>query len=784
MATSPQGIMALPPEGEQAAPQISVDDSYDAIRGGLSDASPQLSSQVQEELNKLLPALDQISDKDLDTLIQIVQYMHDHEEEYASAVSQLVQAGIVQEGTFPPEYDPEFIATLGMVLLEAKRQRGQGAPEQAMPQPPTGMATGGIADAARMLAGHGRGGDTMLAHINKDEAKLLKRYGGSGTINPKTGLREFWSLAGAIKDLGDSASSFVNNPLGTIKKGVQTITASPVGRILATAALATFLGPGALGVTGLGLGTAASLGLASGAITALGGGNIKDVLRSGAQGYFLGAVSGAAGSAIGSVTGVTNAAAQAAMGAGAAGTALGVLTGKGLKQSLTEGLKSAAIAGLTTGATKGFGATAQPTAVQATQPAGGQQGPLTPDQVNQQISEMAKGQTGNVSGQYNPATGKFEVPVSDSVAKTPAQIAASAAPQAPAGAPPVNPDPMGDFIKQNEAFRLKGEIPMGMNPPAGAPPTEMSMMDKASDFYDKNISPSGIKAQGSIDANQAGMDAVSKLPAGTPEGVKTAVYNNAYNAAMPGTISTYGPMVGAGLGIAALTGGFKPKTVTPSGNAQDVMSGKATQDLISGNPSRYITQGLPGVTYDANGNIVSSVGGWNPRSGSATTEVTGNYIPYAAPSYTPYNFMPRYAADGGYMQSSPAFPGTPLTSMGDPRPMNGILPMNTSGVPMNVPGVPMNTASAPMNLPVGGYATGGMPMAGIASLAPGGYPRRTGPINGPGTATSDSIPAMLSDGEFVMTAKAVKALGKGDRRAGAKKMYALMHHLEKNASRG
>jgi hypothetical protein len=624
----------------------------------------------------------------------------------------------------------------------------------------------------------------MLAHINKDEAKLLKRYGGSGTINPKTGLREFWSLAGAIKDLGDSASSFVNNPLGTIKKGVQTITASPVGRILATAALATFIGPAAFGLSGA-VGVGASIGLASGAITALSGGNIKDVLRSGAQGFFIGATGAAAGSYLGAATGVTNAAAQAAMGAGAAGASMGLLSGKGLKASLTEGLKSAAIAGLTTGATKGFG-TQNPTAPGQTGevPAGQAPGPLTPDQVNQQISEMAKGQTGNVSGQYNPATGKFEVPVSDSVAKTPAQIAAGAAPQAPAGAPPVNPDPMGDFIKQNEAFRLKGEIPMGMNPPAGAPPTEMSMMDKASDFYDKNISPSGIKAQGSIDANQAGMDAVNKLPAGTPEGVKTAVYNNAYNAAMPGTISTYGPMVGAGIGIAALTGGFKPKTVAPSGNAQDVMSGKATQDLINANPSRYITQGLPGVTYDANGNIVSSVGGWNPRSGSATTEVSSNYMPYSPSQYQPYNFMPRYAADGGYMQSSPAFPGTPLTSMGDPRPMNGILPMNTSGVPMNVPGVPLNTASAPMNLPVGGYATGGMPMAGIASLAPGGYPRRTGPINGPGTATSDSIPAMLSDGEFVMTAKAVKALGKGDRRAGAKKMYALMHHLEKNASRG
>jgi hypothetical protein len=77
-----------------------------------------------------------------------------------------------------------------------------------------------------------------------------------------------------------------------------------------------------------------------------------------------------------------------------------------------------------------------------------------------------------------------------------------------------------------------------------------------------------------------------------------------------------------------------------------------------------------------------------------------------------------------------------------------------------------------------------MNMGGIAGLAQGGYPRRNGQIDGPGTATSDSIPAMLSDGEFVMTAKAVRGAGKGDRRAGAKRMYALMHQLEQNAARG
>ena len=54
-----------------------------------------------------------------------------------------------------------------------------------------------------------------------------------------------------------------------------------------------------------------------------------------------------------------------------------------------------------------------------------------------------------------------------------------------------------------------------------------------------------------------------------------------------------------------------------------------------------------------------------------------------------------------------------------------------------------------------------------------------GEIIGPGTGTSDSIPAMLSHGEFVFTNDAVYGAGNGDREKGAKKMYALMKDLEK-----
>lgn len=65
--------------------------------------------------------------------------------------------------------------------------------------PPMGYARGGrvedsapLSPLAEMLKGQGRHGDTMLAHINPLEAMMLKSMGGSGTINPKTGLPEYF----------------------------------------------------------------------------------------------------------------------------------------------------------------------------------------------------------------------------------------------------------------------------------------------------------------------------------------------------------------------------------------------------------------------------------------------------------------------------------------------------------------------------------------------------------------------------------------------------------------
>jgi hypothetical protein len=71
-------------------------------------------------------------------------------------------------------------------------------PPAAMGAPqPTQQA---IADAGRRrlimqaLANRGQNGDTMLAHINPQEARALMLAGGAGTSNPATGLPQFYPV--------------------------------------------------------------------------------------------------------------------------------------------------------------------------------------------------------------------------------------------------------------------------------------------------------------------------------------------------------------------------------------------------------------------------------------------------------------------------------------------------------------------------------------------------------------------------------------------------------------
>jgi hypothetical protein len=142
--------------------------------------------------------------------------------------------------------------------------------------------------------------------------------------------------------------------------------------------------------------------------------------------------------------------------------------------------------------------------------------------------------------------------------------------------------------------------------------------------------------------------------------------------------------------------------------------------------------------------------------------------------------------------------------------------LNPEGMPALSGGSPRNAAyGGIMNLNMGGmprYNYGGgvqyFNQGGAVAMAEGGdmdatinienFPAKDGQIDGPGTEVSDDIPAMLSDGEFVMTAKAVKGAGSfnindnngiltltpnGDpsRDSGTRVMYKLMEHFGKVA---
>ena len=79
---------------------------------------------------------------------------------------------------------------------------------------------------------------------------------------------------------------------------------------------------------------------------------------------------------------------------------------------------------------------------------------------------------------------------------------------------------------------------------------------------------------------------------------------------------------------------------------------------------------------------------------------------------------------------------------------------------------------------------GYVPITGANGGDISSYPRMNGAIYGPGTETSDEVPAMLSDGEFVMTARAVRGAGNGSRSDGMRKMYDMMRTFEGRAPRG
>lgn len=87
----------------------------------------------------------------------------------------------------------------------------------------------GLPDMAKRLAAAGRGKDSILAHINPKEMALLKKHGGSGKTNPKTGIIEFddeYDTSGFDTGGFESQSKVLAAPAPTTQN-VPTVEAGP-----------------------------------------------------------------------------------------------------------------------------------------------------------------------------------------------------------------------------------------------------------------------------------------------------------------------------------------------------------------------------------------------------------------------------------------------------------------------------------------------------------------------------------------------------------------------------
>jgi len=557
MATAPQTAMEMPQEAganpfadpntmavyDQLRQTMSPKEFGDEMLAGASQVDPEAMAQFREELSQI-----DLSPEDLDMLNNMVDEILATPEQYAEVRAKYLEMGAPEE-LLPEQFDPQFFAAMNMAV------------DQLIAEPAgvQAFAMGGIAELkpiAKAIAGYGRNGDTMLAHITPAEARMLRRRGGSGTINPATGLPEFF-LKKAFKSLGKAVKSFAN---------------STIGKIVLPVALGFFLGPAAAAFAGVGATSVAGVAIAGfvggAGSTLLAGGNLKSALKAGAIG----------GLTAGAVAGVS--------GASLTGTPSGLTPGQALSGQVDK---------FTNFLTPSASASGIPApAIDAA----GQVKGLVPTEapVFQSGQNLPQAQVSLVGDSMSPAAGPLPgQPGGAQIGGKPNILALESA----AVQPPYSQLEMTG-TKVDPFTEYFGKT---------APPTNPSYFDQAKDFVNKNISPSGIQEQAAPQARQAAADAVAAaektLPASITGEARAAMlkttYDNALKTAMPGILSTYGPATALGLGAVGLAGGFKAAPAQPSAMRDELMKPVTQRIAEGGNQRNYYIQGLPGVKYDQYG---------------------------------------------------------------------------------------------------------------------------------------------------------------------------------------
>ena len=271
----------------------------------------------------------------------------------------------------------------------------------------------------------------------------------------------------------------------------------------------------------------------------------------------------------------------------------------------------------------------------------------------------------------------------------------------------------------------------------------------------------------------------------------SSILKKAVQVAAPfiGAATPLGPVFGAaaGSGLASLLGGAKPKDAIISAGLAGLggkmgLFGKATPGSSTGGSNsigdmlfRKRTGGGGGSgSFFQNFKMPQLVQQFKDKEGNVTgTGLTGlgtalgvglpSVLAYMGAAADARRAQPMDPAD--YMSATDKFYGGQFA-----RPPEELRIKNLNPVIQQPQG---RAEGGLMETEFAYSAYDGKPM-GIQTMADGGqtFPRKTGMINGPGGPKDDKIPAMLSDGEFVFTAKAVENAG------GPSAMYKMMNSLD------
>jgi len=534
-----------------AAQQTARDMGYPRFTRELLAAGSEMDqAEVQEFLQTIRDA--GLTSEDVALMRRVVEAVFNDPNNYPEVRQTLLQEGI-PEDLLPETFDLEFFTALRMAVEEAENLSREPRPtEQEMPMPmegaPVEMADGGIVGlpqlkpVARAMASMGRQGDTMLAHITPQEAMMLKRMGGSGSINPYTGLPEFF-LGKIVKGIGKAIKG--------VAKGIKKFAKSTVGRIVLSVALGAFLGPMAAGFLG-GVGPAAQFALSAGIGTfgssLLAGDGFKNSLR---NGLTAGALS-YAGAGVFGEAGFSGTPAAGAPTTFAQGLEQGIANIKAPFQAAADFIRGGPEAAANV-PTPGVGPVSSAQELVTQQPSTSLPqnleigyGDIPADSFNQPLYTQSN---------LAPPSGPIQPRLVGPHTVVDGQLVMQPAPGLP------SPD----------SINIPADLGQGLPSPSN------SMLDRftqgAKDIYSEYISPTRAGIQGRS-ADTVFDELVAKGLPKTADTMKLATDMAAKEA--PGFLTKYGPLAAIGATTAAATGGLDSFMKTPEGTPA-----KTTEEMVA-----------------------------------------------------------------------------------------------------------------------------------------------------------------------------------------------------------